>query len=90
MKVWITSLRVSTIGLGDNPKYISIDIDVLDPAYAPEAGTPEIVGMTSRELLGVLSGLAGLNIISANVVEVAPAYDRAKLNSLAATNKVLN
>jgi len=74
--------------VGDNPMYLSIDIDVLDPAHAPGTGTPEIAGMTSRELLGVLRGLAGLKIISADVVEVAPAYDHAELTSLAAATTV--
>ena len=70
--------------VGDNPMYLSIDIDVLDPSHAPGTGTPEIAGMSSRELLGVLRGLAGLKIISADVVEVAPAYDHAEVTSLAA------
>jgi len=70
--------------VGDRPLYLSIDIDVLDPAYAPGTGTPEIAGMTSRELLGVLRGLAGLSVIAADVVEVAPAYDHAEITSLAA------
>ncbi len=68
--------------------YLSIDIDVLDPAHAPGTGTPEIAGISSRELLGVLRGLAGLNIISADVVEVSPAYDHAELTSLAAATIV--
>jgi agmatinase len=68
----------------DAPVYLSIDIDVLDPAHAPGTGTPEIGGMTSRELLSVLRGLAGLNIVGADVVEVAPAYDHAELTSIAA------
>jgi agmatinase len=70
--------------VGDHPLYLSIDIDVLDPAHAPGTGTPELAGMTSRELLGVLRGLAGLSVISADVVEVAPAYDHAEMTSLAA------
>lgn len=70
--------------VGDCPLYLSIDIDVLDPAHAPGTGTPEVAGMTSRELLGVLRGLGGLSIISADVVEVAPAYDHAEITSLAA------
>ena len=74
--------------VGDNPMYLSIDIDVLDPAHAPGTGTPEIAGMTSRELVGVLRGLAGLNIISADVVEVSPAYDHAELTSLSAATTV--
>ena len=60
---------------GDHPLYISIDIDVLDPAHAPGTGTPEAGGLTSRELLGILRGLAGMPVAGADVVEVAPAYD---------------
>ena len=70
--------------VGDHPLYLSIDIDVLDPAYAPGTGTPEIAGMTSRELVNVLRGLAGLDLVSADIVEVAPAYDHAEITSLAA------
>jgi agmatinase len=70
--------------IGDHPVYLSVDIDVLDPAHAPGTGTPEIAGMTSRELVGVLRGLAGSRIVSADVVEVAPAYDHAEITSLAA------
>ncbi|GJL84040.1 MAG: agmatinase [marine bacterium B5-7] len=74
--------------VGDHPLYLSIDIDVLDPAHAPGTGTPEIAGMSSRELVGVLRGLKGLNLVSADVVEVAPAYDHAELTSLAAATIV--
>ncbi len=72
----------------DHPLYLSIDIDVLDPAHAPGTGTPEIAGMTTRELVNVLRGLAGLKIASADVVEVAPAYDHAELTSLAAATVI--
>ncbi len=68
----------------DNPLYLSIDIDVLDPAHAPGTGTPEIAGMTSRELVNIIRGLKGLNLIAADIVEVAPAYDHAEITSLAA------
>jgi len=74
--------------VGDNPMYLSIDIDVLDPAHAPGTGTPEIAGISSRELLGVLREFAGLKIISADVVEVSPVYDHAELTSLAAATIV--
>ena len=52
-----------TIAVGDNPLYLSIDIDVLDPAFAPGTGTPEIAGMTSREMVNVIRGLSGMNLI---------------------------
>ncbi|SCV03832.1 LAME_0H13586g1_1 [Lachancea meyersii CBS 8951] len=61
--------------VGDLPVYISVDIDVLDIAVAPGTGTPEPGGLTSRELLTVLDGLEGLNVIGADVVEVSPAFD---------------
>ncbi|KAI2614876.1 arginase family protein [Hypoxylon sp. NC1633] len=57
--------------------YISVDIDVLDPAFAPATGTAEPGGWSSRELLTILDGLNGLDIIGADVVEVAPIYDTA-------------
>ena len=74
--------------VGDHPLYLSIDIDVLDPAHAPGTGTPEIAGMTTRELVNILRGLAGLDLKSADVVEVAPVYDHAEITSLAAATIV--
>jgi len=70
--------------VGDAPMYLSIDIDVIDPAHAPGTGTPEIGGMTTREMVNVLRGLQGMPLVSADVVEVSPAYDHAELTSLAA------
>jgi len=72
--------------VGDNPLYISIDIDVLDPAHAPGTGTPEAGGLTSRELLGILRGLAGKRLVGADVVEVSPAYDHAEMTTVAAAH----
>ena len=74
--------------VGDAPVYVSIDVDVMDPAHAPGTGTPEAGGMTSRELLATLRALAGLRIVGADVVEVAPAYDHAEITSIAAANIV--
>jgi agmatinase len=61
--------------VGEGPFYLSFDIDSLDPAFAPGTGTPEVGGLTPREALTLLRGLAGLNIIGGDVVEVAPQYD---------------
>jgi agmatinase len=72
--------------VGDRPLYVSIDIDCLDPAHAPGTGTPEAGGMTSRELLAILRGLDGCNLVSADVVEVAPAYDHADITAVAASH----
>jgi agmatinase len=74
--------------VGDAPVYVSIDIDVLDPAFAPGTGTPEAGGITSRELLGVLRGFRGLRIVGADVVEVSPAYDHAEITTIAASHVV--
>jgi agmatinase len=65
---------------------VSIDIDVLDPAHAPGTGTPEVGGMTSRELLGILRGFDGLNLVGGDIVEVLPAYDHAEITGIAAAN----
>ncbi|KAJ2975179.1 hypothetical protein NQ176_g5664 [Zarea fungicola] len=71
--------------VGDSRIYISVDIDVLDPAFAPATGTPEAGGWSSRELLTILAGLEGLELIGGDVVEVAPPYDNnAGTTSLAA------
>ncbi|PJE94137.1 agmatinase [Streptomyces carminius] len=72
--------------VGDRPVYVSVDIDVLDPAHAPGTGTPEAGGLTSRELLEILRGLAGCRLVSADLVEVAPAYDHAEITSVAASH----
>jgi len=72
--------------VGDRPVYLSIDIDVLDPAFAPATGTPEAGGFTSRELLGILRGLRDVHLVGADIVEVAPIYDHAEITSIAAAN----
>ncbi|MFZ1105642.1 MAG: agmatinase [Hyphomicrobiaceae bacterium] len=61
--------------VGNGPAYISFDIDSLDPAFAPGTGTPEIGGLSTREALDLVRGCAGLKVIGADVVEVAPQYD---------------
>ena len=72
--------------VGDRPVYASIDIDVLDPAFAPGTGTPETGGLTGRELLAILRGLSTLNLVGADVVEVAPVYDHAEVTGIAASH----
>jgi len=74
--------------VGDRPVYVSIDVDVMDPAHAPGTGTPEAGGLTSRELLATLRAFAGLRIVGADVVEVAPAYDHGEITAIAAANVV--
>lgn len=74
--------------IGDKPLYVSIDIDVLDPAHAPGTGTPEAGGLTSRELLRILRALGDRDIVGADVVEVSPAYDHAQITGIAASHVV--
>ncbi|KAA1467790.1 Arginase/deacetylase [Dentipellis sp. KUC8613] len=72
--------------IGDSPVYLSLDIDVIDPGLAPATGTPEAGGWTTREVKRIIRGLAGLNFVGADVVEVAPAYDHADITSIAAAD----
>src|SRR6185437_1244851 len=72
--------------VGARPMYVSVDIDVLDPAHAPGTGTPEAGGLSSRELLSILTGMREVNVVSADVVEVSPAYDHAEITSIAAAH----
>jgi agmatinase len=61
--------------VGNQPFYISVDVDGFDPAFAPGTGTPEVGGLTAREGLALLRALGGLSVLGADVVEVAPQYD---------------
>jgi guanidinopropionase len=61
--------------VGDDPAYVSFDVDGLDPVYAPGTGTPEVGGLTTREAQHLLRGLRGMNLVGGDVVEVAPPYD---------------
>ncbi|MBL4906695.1 MAG: agmatinase [Sneathiella sp.] len=61
--------------IGEGPTYLSFDIDSIDPAFAPGTGTPEIGGLTTREAMTIIRGMKGANLVGADVVEVAPAYD---------------
>ncbi len=72
--------------VGDTPVYITFDIDCLDPSYAPGTGTPVCGGLTSHQAMSVLRGLAGINVVGMDIVEVAPAYDVAEITALAATH----
>jgi len=93
----VTSADVYTLGvaqvaeglrerIGSRPLYVSVDIDVLDPAHAPGTGTPEAGGLTSRELLELLRALRGTRLVGADVVEVSPPYDHAQLTAIAASH----
>lgn len=72
--------------LGTGPVYLSFDIDGLDPAFAPGTGTPEIGGLTVQQGLEIVRGLAGVDIIGADVVEVSPPFDPQGTTALVAAN----
>ena len=70
--------------IGDGKVYLTFDIDCLDPAFAPGTGTPVAGGLSSAQALGIVRGLAGLDLVGADVVEVAPPYDVAEITAIAA------
>lgn len=70
------------------PLYISLDIDCVDPAYAPATGAPTVGGFTSQEVLALMRGLKGLPVVGFDVMEVAPAYDHAEVTALLAATLV--
>ncbi|WP_414039684.1 arginase family protein [Acidithiobacillus sp. M4-SHS-6] len=72
--------------LGDGPVYLTFDIDCLDPAAAPGTGTPVSGGLSNSQVLGILRGLEGVNLIGADVVEVAPVYDHGEITAIAAAH----
>lgn len=74
--------------VGDGPTYLSFDVDSLDPSFAPGTGTPEVGGLTTREVLELIRGLKGINLVGGDVVEVAPQYD-ATTNTAHAAAQVL-
>ncbi|SHE76786.1 guanidinopropionase [Modicisalibacter ilicicola DSM 19980] len=69
--------------VGDTPTYVTFDIDALDPVYAPGTGTPEIGGYSTREAQRMIRGLRGLNLVGADVMEVAPPFDSSGITALA-------
>jgi agmatinase len=72
--------------VGDRKCYLSFDVDFLDPAFAPGTGTPVVGGFTTHEALRLVRGLAGLDIVGMDVVEVSPPYDLSELTALAAAS----
>jgi agmatinase len=74
--------------VGTRPVYVTVDIDAVDPAFAPGTGTPEVGGFSSREMLQLLRGLVGLNIVGVDLVEVSPPYDHGQITAILAANLV--
>ncbi|CAG0932268.1 agmatinase [Thermoflexales bacterium] len=72
----------------DKPLYITLDIDSIDPAFAPGTGTPEVGGFSSYQMLQLLRGLKGLNFVGGDLVEVSPSFDHSHITSILASNLV--
>src|SRR5437588_5303978 len=72
--------------LAARPVYITLDIDVVDPAFAPGTGTPQVGGLSSAQMLELVRSLKGLNLVGCDVVEVSPPYDSGEITSLLAAN----
>jgi agmatinase len=68
--------------------YFSLDIDVVDPAFAPGTGTPQVGGLSSAQILDVVRAMKGLRLVGCDVVEVSPQYDSAEITSLLAANLI--
>ena len=68
------------------PVYVTLDIDAVDPAFAPGTGTPQVGGLTSIQILTLVRALPGLNIVGCDLVEVSPPYDTGEITSLLAAN----
>jgi len=70
------------------PAYVTLDIDAADPAFAPGTGTPEVGGFTSHQLLQLVRGLRGLDLVGFDLVEVSPPYDHGDITAILAANLV--
>ncbi len=79
---WRSVMDEALAVVGDGPVYVSVDIDSLDPAFAPGTGTPEAGGLTMRELQGMIRRMRGLEIVGADMVEVSPPFDVGGITAL--------
>ena len=84
----LNAVRARLAAHGSPPLYVSLDVDCLDPAFAPGTGTPEPGGMSTNQVLSVLESLQNIDCVGMDCVEVAPPYDHTELTSQAAANFV--
>ncbi|WP_228893326.1 agmatinase [Pseudoduganella aquatica] len=84
----LDDVRARMARAGNPPAYLTLDIDCLDPAFAPGTGTPEAGGLSTSQVMTIIEELAGLNWVGMDCVEVAPAYDHAELTSIAAATLI--
>jgi len=81
-----SAIRTIRTTIGNRPVYVSLDVDAVDPAFAPGTGTPEVGGLTSFQILQLVRGLQGLNIVGFDLVEVSPPYDHGDITAILAAN----
>ena len=82
----LSMVREALAGFRGRKIYFSLDIDVVDPAFAPGTGTPQVGGLSSHQILSLVRSFAGLNFVGCDLVEVSPQYDSAEITSLLAAN----
>jgi agmatinase len=82
----LTVVRKKLRAFQGRKTYVSLDIDVVDPAFAPGTGTPQVGGLSSVQILDLVRALVGLTVVGCDLVEVAPPYDSAEITSLLAAN----
>ena len=82
----LSVVREALLGFRGHKIYLSLDIDVVDPAFAPGTGTPQVGGLSSHQILSLIRAFAGLNFVGCDLVEVSPQYDSAEITSLLAAN----
>jgi agmatinase len=80
-----TLRRIKDI-VGDNPAYLTFDIDCLDPAFAPGTGTPVPGGLSSAQALAIVRGMEDINLVGMDVVEVSPPFDQSEITAIAAAH----
>lgn len=81
-------IQETLAAIGERPVYVSLDIDSVDPAFAPGTGTPEVGGLSSYQILQLVRGMRGMSLIGFDLVEVSPAYDHGEITSILAANLV--
>jgi agmatinase len=82
----VRAVRKELAAFHRKPVYLTLDIDCVDPAFAPGTGTPQVAGLTSYQVVELLRALEGLSIVGADLVEVSPPYDNGEITSLLAAN----
>ena len=81
---WAKVVNIIDEIVGNNPTYLTFDIDGLDPAFAPGTGTPVVGGLSTHTALSIIRNLKQINLVGADVVEVAPCYDHSEITAIAA------